>query len=366
MAQGLDILSVKRVMNVFQTLRDIRELPQDLIWTNRTPQVDAEDGEIMARFEGNVLAADIIGDGMKAVVRSTGKYTLETMKIPKFKHGEAFDEPKILFLNRIANGFAGRDDMGLFSNWKQRSLDGLRIGVDQRIEAVLVACLLDSYTYNRLGLKIMGASWGMPSDLKVTLSPLITNTSGSRFIDAVLALKALAKEKYGENFDRLTMTTADFRLWIATDEFTAKAQLYYQMTFPTASFPSNDIEMMQRLAERITGMTIEFYDARYWEQASDGSIASAPYLPEGKVILTSKADDNRETRMDFANGIVTETVVSSLAEQGGMIGSFTEPMRGTVAYATTEHNPPEITFWAAKRGWPRRKRLSSSAVITVR
>jgi hypothetical protein len=366
MAQGLELLSVKRVNNIMLTLRDVRELPGQLIWLNRTPVVSAEDAEIMARFEGNVLAADIIGDGQKAVVRSTGKYTTESYKIPNFKHGEAFDQAKINLLNRIAGGFASGTDMGLFTNWKQRSIDGLLLGVRQRMNAVLTACALDSYTYNRLGIQISGATWGMPSDLKVTMSPLMANTSGARFVDAVLALKSLAKEKYGEVYDRITMPTADFRQWIATDDFKNNSQLYYQLAFPANTFPSQNIEIMKSLGEKILGMDIEFDDSRYWEQNSAGAISSSPNHPLGKVILSSKSDDNTENRMDFANGIVTESIVSSLAEQGGMIGSFTQGEFGPVSYATTEHNPPEITFWGVARGWPRKKRLSSTAVITTR
>jgi hypothetical protein len=365
--QGTEILSVKRVNSVMMTLRDTRELPQDLIWTNRTPFVDAEDADIMARFTGNVIAADIIGDGQKAVVRSVGKFTLETLDIPNFKHGENFSQSKLQLLNRIAEGFASGQDMGLFTDFKNRSIDSLLLGIRQRQEAVIVACAIDAFDYSRLGIQISNASWGMPSDLKVTMSPLITDTSGSRFVNTVLALNATAREKYGEVYDRLTMSTADFRLWIATDDFKNNSQLHYQQTFPSNTFPSSNIETMKILAEKILMMEIEFYDARYWEQANDGSISSSPFLPLGKVILSRKADDNSEERIAFKNGIVTESIVSQLSDGGaGMIGKFEGPEFGPVAYTTAEHNPPAMTNWAVARGWPGKKRLSSTAVITVR
>lgn len=367
MAQGMDILAVKRVNSIMQELRDVRELPQTLVWSNRTPFVNAEDGEIMARFTGNVLAADIIGDGQKAVVRSTGKYTLETLKIPNFKHGEAFDQAKLNLLNRIAGGFASGQDLGLFSDWKMRSIDGLRLGVAQRIEAVLTACMIDAYDYDRLGIKITGATWGMPSDLKPTVSPLWTSPTTAKPIDNILALKQLATEKYGETYNRITMPSADFRLLIATAEFTAKAQLYSALTFPAATFPSNDLASMQALAERILGMTIEFTDWKYWEESESGVNTASPYHPLGKVILSDSNDDNTENRMDFANGVVTESLVSALADGGaGIIGSFDGPEYGPVAYATAEHNPPALTNWGVARGWARKKRQSSTAVLTVR
>lgn len=367
MAQGMDMLAVKRVNAVMQELRDVRELPQSLLFLNRTPMVEAEDGEIMARFTGNVLAADIIGDGQKAVVRSTGKFTLETLKIPNFKHGEAFDQEKLNLLNRIASGIASGRDLGLFNDWKMRSIDGLLLGVRQRIEAVLVACAIDAYTYDRLGIKITGATWGMPSDLKVTVSPLWTSAATAKPIDNILALVALANEKYGETYNRVTMTSADFRLLIATTEFASKSALYSQMTFPAATFPSNDIGSMKSLAERQLGMTIELYDTKYWEEAEDGSLASSNYLPLGKVVLSDSGDDNTGNSIDFANGVVTESIVSSLSDGGpGMIGSFAGPESGPVAYTTAEHNPPSLTNWGVARGWARKKRLSSTAVLTVR
>jgi Phage major capsid protein E len=365
--QGLGILGVKRINKVMQTLRDIREIPQQLKFLNRTPLVNATDGEIMARFEGNVLAADIIGNDQRAVVRDDQKFTLETIKIPNLKHGSFISQEMLQLLERINAGGGIASDEGVFSDYKNRKMDMLLTGVRQRMEALIVACNIDALTYNRLGIKITGATWGMPADLKVTVSPLWTSASTSTPIDNILALKALGMEKYGENYDRLTMSSSDFRLIIATAEFTAKAQLYSQLTFPTGSFPSNALPEMQQLFARIVGMEVELYDSRYWEQAPDGSIASAPFLPLGKVILSSKQDDNTGMAVDLANGVVTESVVSSLTDSG-MIGKFTGPEYGPVGYvtATPDYNPPNLTQWAVARCFPRKHRLSSTAVLTVR
>jgi hypothetical protein len=365
--QGLSILGVKRVNTIMQTLRDVRELPQQLKFLNRTPLTNATDGEIMARFEGNVLAADIIADDQKAVVRSTGKFTIETQKIPNLKHGSFISQEMLNLLARINAGGGIPSDMGILSDYTNRTLDGLLLGVRQRMEALIVACAIDAFDYDRLGVQITGATWGMPSDLKVTVSPLWTSPSTAKPIDNILAVKQLAMEKYGEEYNRVTMSSADFRLLIATAEFTAKAQLYSQLTFPTASFPSNALPEMVSLVGKILNMEIELYDARYFTQADDGSLSSDPFLPLGKVVLSSSADDNTGMAIDFANGQVTETVVSSLTDTG-MIGQFAGPEYGPVSYTTAnpDFNPPNLTLWGVARGWPRKKRLSSTAVLTVR
>jgi hypothetical protein len=351
-----------------QTLRDVRELPQQLKFLNRTPLVNATDGEIMARFDGKVLMADIIADDQKAVVRSTGKFTLESMKIPNLKHGSFISQEMLNLLARINAGGGIASDEGILSNYVEREQDGLLLGVRQRMEALIVACAIDAYDYNRLGIQISGATWGMPSDLKVTVSPLWTSTTTGLPVDNLLSVKQLAAEKYGENYNRVTMGSADFRTMIATDEFKAKSQLYSQLTFPALTFPSNALPEMVALAARIIGMEIEIYDAKAWTQANDGSIVSAPYLPSGKVVLSDSTDDNSGMAIDFGNGIVTESVVSSLVD-GGMLGNFSGPEYGPVGYATLgspDFNPPNLTLWGVARGWPRKKRLSSTAVLTIR
>jgi hypothetical protein len=365
--RGLSILGTRRINTVMQTLRDVRELPQQLKFLNRTPLVNATDGEIMARFEGNVLMADIIADDQKAVVRSTGKFTLESNKIPNLKHGSFISQEMLNLLARINAGGGIPSDEGILSNYVEREQDSLLLGVRQRMEALIVACAIDAFSYNRLGIQISGATWGMPSDLKVTVSPLWTSTSTGTPVDNLLALKQLGMEKYGENYNRVTLGSADFRLMIATDEFKAKAQLYSQLTFPAASFPSNALPEMVALAARIIGMELELYDAKAWTQNSAGALTSAPYLPLGKVVLSDSNDDNTGMGIDFGNGIVTESVVSSIVD-GGMIGKFDGPEYGPVGYATAnpDFNPPNLTQWAVARGWPRKKRLSSTAVLTVR
>lgn len=366
MPAGWEQLTVKRVNRIMQTLRDRRTLPQALKYLQRTPVVPATDGEILGRFEGNVLMADIIGDDAQAVVRDTGKLTFEQFKIPNIKHGVLLTQEMLNLLARISAA-AIPSDLEIFDNYRLRKVDDLLLGVRQRMNAMICAMRIDAFSYDRLGMRILGATWGMPAALKVTPTYYWTDSTNGTPITNIEVLKGeVASEVYGEEYDRLEMSSRAFRAMVATAEFKARAQLYYQQTFPAGTFPGNDMGMLRKLAEAVTGMTIEIDDSRAWTEAPDGTLTSAPYLPANKVVLSSTADDNDPSVMDFANGVVTESIVSSLTDVG-MIGSFSGPEYGPVAYATPpgNYNPPNLALWGVARGFPRKHRLSATAVITV-
>jgi hypothetical protein len=75
---------------------------------------------------------------------------------------------------------------------------------------------------------------------------------------------------------------------------------------------------------------------------------------------------------DWGNGVVTESIVSSLI---GAPALGEAPARldlggsyGPLGYYTAQSpdmNPPGVNGWAVARGWPRKHVLESSAVLTV-
>lgn len=364
MPAGWDLLAVTRMNGIMQTLRDVRDLPATLRFLNRTAQVNATDGEIMGRFDGDVLAADLIADDQAAVVRATGKFTFERNKIPNLKHGTLITQDMLNLLDRINQGGGIPADLGILGDYKNRIMDGLLLGVRQRMNALIAAMWIDALNYDRLGVKIQNATWGMPAALKVTPATPWTDTSATPITTIQTLAGETAAETYGEAYNRITMSSRAFRRMIATTEFTAKAQLYAQQTFPAGSFPGNDTQMLRILAGRILGMEIELEDTRYKTESPAGVLVSAPYLPANKVVLSNSADDNDPNVMRWGNGVVTETVVSSLADVG-MIGKFAGPEYGPVGYTTATHNPPQVTVWGVGRGFPMKERLSSTAVITI-
>ncbi len=366
-------LATYRINAIMRGLRDNRELPQNLLFLNRTPLVDATDGEIMADFTGNVFAADIITDNQRAVVRNAGTFTLEATKLPNIKHGSPVHQDMLNLMERINAGGGIRDDAGVVTRYLQRTMNNLLTGVRQTQEILCVGMALDTVTWNRLGVQFT-ATFGTPADLKVTPTVAWSNAATATPIADIQTQVALRREKYGQGTTRITMTSVAFRQMIATAEFRDKAALYNQLVGVTAAnFPTADVGTLQGVAGRILGLDIELYDGKYFTQNNAGVTSAATnFLPDNKVILSDTNDDNNEESADVANAIVTESVVSGIAETGfagvGGTGGFGGPTFGPVGYATlSSHdlNAPGINLWGVARSFPRKKNKAAHSILTI-
>lgn len=364
-------LALKRIKAIYDEIQDVRGLPQNLLWVGRIPMVPADDAEVMARFTGRILIADLIADDQKGVVRAPQPIRLQETKIPNLKHGMKITQEMLNLLRRIEGQIATRGDSQIFDNYIARSILNLRDGVYQRMEAIHNAMLMDSFSYSKLGIVLSGVTWGMPSDLKVTISTAWSDTSNATPINDILAVMRVAKEKYGITLNRVTLTTTDFLEMVATTEFRNKAALYAQFVLPTAgTFPTNDIATMQMLGSRmLNGAVIEIYDAQYWDESVYGVQTASNYLTAGKILLTNVQADNDPTMWDWANAEVTEMVVADMFG-GSIIGmeeAGMENFRGPVGYATVGDvnlNPPGPILWGAGRGFTRRHMEAVSACLT--
>jgi hypothetical protein len=256
--------------------------------------------------------------------------------------------------------------MGLFSDYENRMIDGLLLGVRQRMEALLVAMACDGLSYNRLGIVMTNVTWGMPADLKVTPGTTWDTAGSATPVADIWAVRRTARVRYGQEYNRITMSTQAFMYMIATTEFQNKARVFLAPNVSYTNLTLADLTAQQNIAGNILGLTIELYDARYWTQNPDGTLSGTPFLPITKVVLSNTADDNDPTAADFANGVTTESIVSGLAPSE-MVGGMGGPTRGPISYATvpSDMNPPQITYWAVARGFPRKQRIQSTAVLTV-
>lgn len=363
----LQILKVVRINGIMQGLQDVRQLPANLRFLSRTPVVPATDQEIMGRYVGRVQIADLIADDAAAATYSSGKLTFETMKIPNLKHGYNLTQEQLnqLLSLQSSNGVVGQD-MGLISDWEAKVVDDLLLGIRQRMEALCVAVRLDGFSYDRLGIKMTGVSWGCPADLKVTPATAWTDAVNATPINDILAVKLVGSVRYGIEYNRVTLSTAAFRAMIATNEFIAKARQYLAPNVSYVNISQYSLDAQMKLAEVVLGMTIERYDSRYWQQGSDGTWTSAPFLPVNMLILEDSTNDGSEAAFDFGNAVTTESIVGSLAPTN-MVGAFRGPTRGPISYATapSDLNPPNITYWGVARGFPRRKLLQASATLNI-
>jgi hypothetical protein len=361
-----DIFSAIRLTTIIQAYQDVRNLPQELKFLQRINVNPAVDGELFGRFQGQVLIADLVSDDAEAVTYTQGKFQLERNISPNMKHGRFFSQERLKQLAQI-NGSGGiQNDNGIFSNYINNEVDALLLGIRQRMEALIIAMHLDGFSYDRLGIKMSNVTWGMPSTYKITVGVGWSNPATAKPIDDILNIKRIANVQYGKVYNRITMSTAAFNLMIATQQFQDRVKIILNPAMPVAALPYQDTVYMQNLAQNLLGMQIEFYDARYWQQAPDGTITATAYLPLNMVIIDSTENDHNDTIQDFSNGVVTESVVSSMVSSS-MVGSLGGPQFGPVAYATapTDLNPPNIAFWGVATGFPRKYQPHANAVLNV-
>lgn len=364
MTVPLQPIQALRLTAIIQQLVDVRTLPGELRFLNRTPIVEASDDEILARYTGYVQIADLVSDDAQAVTYSAGKFQFESTTIPNIKHGINLTQQQINQLGAIAGLPAGVDRVGVF-DWLNRNTDSLLLGIRQRMNALICAMQIDGLDYDRLGIKLTNVSWGMPSDLKITVATPWTDAANATPVNDCLGFKLYARTRYGKEYNRLTMSTTAFQYMIATTEFQNKARTFLAPNVSFVNLSLSNIEQQQALAQNVLGMTIEFEDARYWSQGPDGKRTSHRYQPINKVIFSNSGDDNRADVMDFGNAITTESIVSGIV--GGMVGNLGGAQRGPVSYVTAPENlnPPTLTQWAVARGFPRKLQLEATAVMTV-
>jgi len=363
---SLQILESARLTAIINTLQDARNIPAELRFLGRTPQIPVVDGELLARFVGYISIADIIADDQAATVYTTGKIQFEATNIPNIKAGETVSQSMLNLLQSVAAGMANASDMGLFSDYLNRVMDNRLLAVRQRMEQMIVAMQLDAFSYDRFGVKLTNATWGMPADLKVTVAVGWDNVSADGIGD-ILAQLLYASVRYGKVYNRITMSTSAFNYLTAQTSFATRARATFFPSVVGATLPNQSMQAMRPIVEALTGLQIELYDARYFQQAADGMSASSPFLPITKAILSNTGDDNRADIMDWGNATVTETLVGSIAPTNIIGGLGAGPQRGPIAYATVpaDLNPPNVTMFGVARGFPQKRQLQATSVLTL-
>lgn len=368
MPAGLEQLSVMRLNKVIDALQDVRDKPQDLVFYNRIASVPAEDDEIMGRYVGRAQIADILADDGVAGTYSLGKIQTYVNEPANLKVGTSMTQSQI---NRLAA--VGVDNRALVDMMLARNTDQLRLGVLQRIETMLIGMVLDTFSYNRLGTVISGATWGMPSDLKFAASlAWAANPTTATPIDDILFAKRYSRIRYGATYNRIDMSTAAMNVMFKTTDFQNRAK--FLLSNASLSIPANvslnDTDKQKSLAQSILGMEINLVDSRYWSKSMAGVDGSAAFWPLNILNFSNSADDNKPEVQDWADGETTESRLGALAAAsnlpGSTIGTFEGGRRGVTSYATLEGlNPPKVSQWAVARGWPRKHILQANATLNV-
>jgi hypothetical protein len=367
-----------RITGIMQGLSDPRLLPIPLTWNARIPDVPATDEEVSAKYVGTLLIADLIADDAKAVTYTQGRFQYQTLQAPNIKMGIGMNQAMVNALERIrAMGGVPNDDVGFFTNRYNQNIADCKFGVELRKEAFKLGMLLDGFSYDRLGIKMNGVTWGMYSDLKVTPSTGWATAGSATPLTDINTVRSIAQQRYGINLNRATMTTPALRAMVATTEYQNQVKsinFAVLLGAPQPTAPLQTDQLLRRQAEIIIGGTgepfaIEIDDRRYWFQDNNGAVTSNRLHPVNKVLLTSTANDGNANAYDFANCPVTESLVANAV--GGapsVIGGGLPAGRGPIGYATLADqnlNPPGLVTWGVARGAPRKHMNQSSAVLTV-
>lgn len=362
--EPLQILQAARVTRKIQALQDVRTLQPQLTMLGRTPVVPAEEGELMVSFIGQPVIADLVADDQKAAVYSVGRFRTETNGAPNLKLGQMLTQAQLKLLRSLG---VNQNRFAAFDNTENTILDQLLFGVRMRMEAICWARAMDGFSYRRLGIIMDNVTWGMPSDLKVTLEVPITDHANCLIVTYISNLRRAAQVRYSAVYDRISMSLAAFNHMIQCAEFQAMARTYLAPNVSFVNLNTANTEDMLALARRVLGVVeIELQDWRYWTQGEDGTLVSSPFLPINKFVFSSRMNDNNAMVADFANGVPTEVDVSNLVGQaGGVIGNIPEDTYGPVGYAEGSLNPPQITYWGVARGWSRKHLKQETAVMTV-
>ena len=368
------ILTTLRIGKMANALVDPRLMPGNLRYLKRTPIVNTFDSEIIARVLNQVLTADIIADDQASHVYSGQKVKFELNRVPKIKVGYAMTETMIQLWNQIKMQAAPDPaSVSMFTDYQRNAVANVILGVQQRMEALIVAMHIDqvSPAYNRLGIQFgSDVSWGMWPDLKGVSAYGWADTVNSTPVNDLLGLKLIGATRYGKDYDRVTLSTALFRAMLATQEFQSKAKLYVpaQLAAGTYSsyFPLANLTQQQQFAQNVLGMDIDLYDTRHPQPQTNGSPAVyTPYLPLNVAELSQKSDDNNANVMDWGNTMPVET---QMGQVPGIIGGgFPTPQYGPVAYAALANpqlDPPGYVTYGVARGFPRKYDQAATAVMS--
>lgn len=372
---GTDYLSVTNLTSMIEGINDPRTEGDNVHrrWINRLPAVPARPGEIMVRVKHRVLRADIIADDAKARIQSSVQFQPIGVDIPNIKHGVGLNQATINTLDRLAEGVAGRDEAGQALVDTRTFMEDLVEGVWSAMNEIAVLMMLDrGLTYSNFGIQF-AMNFGAPSELKVNSSPVVeANPTTSDVIDEILGLLSTARVLYGQTYNRMELSTSAFRAITNTTQYQQRVQgmLFLSgLTFAQVISNQDFGTMQQMLSRMLGGIQVVLVDDRKWVQAANGDVAQSTYLPERYVLFTNTADDNRRSTWDWADDIVSETILGRMAQGASVFGlqgmGRRRGMVGFSSLASHDMNPPGLNMWAVRRGFARKKSVTASASLDL-
>jgi hypothetical protein len=363
---GFRWLTTSRLNRIVGTLAAQLEIQRPLIYLRRLPLVPAFDDELIGRFTGKIFAADIIADDQEAVVTEGMSIEISSNTAPNVKIGQHLGQR---LLNRIRQLEAGQMSVAgqnAMNDWDMQLAQNLLLGVRWRMNVMACAMMIDAFSYNRWGIKLTSATWGMPANLKVTVGTAWSTAATATPLSDIWNMDQVASLNYGITYDTVTMTTPDFRNMVATTEFANKATLVLGANFllGTTAMPTKQDPRTMEIAGQVLNKRIVLDDFQFNTRGNDGTITTARALPTGTVLLSRAQDEGDGNVWDMANGVTTESVVAGMVGNGptGLGGE----QYGPIGYYTGREdlNPPDLTAWGVAKCFPRKHIPEATAVLS--
>jgi hypothetical protein len=358
------LLQSARLSRIVGRLAAQLDIQRPQRFLDRLPMVPAFNDELLGRFTGKVIAADLVADDQKALAHSSMSLDLVSTALPNVKIGEMVPQK---FLDRLQALEAAPPARGeaMVTDFELQLAQKLVLSVRMRLNALACAMMIDTFSYNRFGVQLAGATWGMPTALKVTPGTVWSNVAATPITD-ILTIVTTARQTYGVEFDKITLGTSDLSDLLKTTEFANKATLTLGAGFllTQAGVIAADLPTMKGVLGRMLNMTVEVDDAVIQERNNAGALTASRVLPLHYVLLSRTQDEGRGEVMDMANGFVTESLVNGMV---GAVEGLAGDQRGPVAYYTAppDLNPPSITAWGVCKAFPRKSISESTAVLIV-
>lgn len=347
---------------IVMTLAAKLELNRRLRFLERVPIVNARDDELMGRYTGTILAADVIADGAKAGVYEAGQLELVTTALANVKIGRRLTQGDLQRMQELGSRQVTESDVNEMADFENMLAENVVTGVRQMQNAIVCGMMVDSVSVDRLGIKSTG-SFGMPADLKFTPGTAWSSTSSTPISD-IQAARDYAADTYGKDYNRITMPRKTFTAITKTDEFKAKVTTLLGFAAAAAAINTGDrVSMGTALSRLLDDMIIDIDDATIARQSSAGVIARSRVLPIGNAFLSNSNDDGDRTIFDLGNAIVTESIVAEL--MGNAPAGLGGRVYGPIGYYDGELNPPSAIAWGVARCWPRKHQPEATALFNT-
>jgi hypothetical protein len=372
---GWSVLGQKKLQVILETLTREQKINNRLLFLNRTPVTPSlTDDDLIADFEGDIYAADIVLDDQQAVVYDAGKFTSFKNEIANVKVGILFGQKQLSELDALRN--RGDEFARFASRWIARRQAALLSGVRQRLENLIVSCYRDNTKYDRYGVKV-DVSWGTPAQLKLVIdTPWNQHDDATPVSDIQQYLNEIAPDNdalFTEN-PVLSLSRKAFAHMMACKEFQDKAKvianvsgLNLNFAFPNGALPNAFDPRMILLASAVVGCTFEFYDATITEKLKDGSVVKSRNLPHNEILVSSPDVWGNRECIDLGNGITTESLVAELIGSG-VIGGLPSRSAGPLTYAaptTIDLNAPGVIMFIVQRCFPRKYNKKSTGLLDI-